>query len=71
MIPVLLRPLYLPAQIRNITGRPSIQDENDPETFEVPDDLEGDEDLADDVSTHELDAADDEDYNVTQHVHNA
>lgn len=70
-IPVLPRPPYLPALVGNITGHPSIQDENDPETFEVVNDPEGDEDLADDVSVHELDAAEDEDYDNTQHVRNA
>ncbi len=34
-------------------------------------DPEGDEDLADDISVHELDTADDEDYDATLQVHNA
>jgi hypothetical protein len=52
----------LPASIQAITGRPSVQDEDDPDTFEVANDPEGDEDFADDISVNELDAADDLDY---------
>lgn len=71
VIPVWSRSLNLPASIEAITGRPSIQDEDDPETFEVANDPESDEDLADDISVHELDAAEESDYDYTQHVRNA
>ena len=70
-IPVLPRPPYLPALVESITGHPSIQDENNPETFEVVNNPEGNEDLADNISVHELDAADNKDYDTTLQVHNA
>ena len=71
VIPVQSRPPNLPASIEAITGRPNIQDDDDPDTFEAPNDPEGDEDLADDISVDELDAASDDDYDNTQRVRNA
>jgi len=70
-IPVLSRPRYLPTSVEGDSEYPSIEDEDDPETFEVANDPAGDEDLADDISVDELDAADDEDYDNTAHVRNA
>ena len=71
LIPVRPRPLNLPASIQAITGRPSVQDEDDPDTFEVANDPEGDEDFADDISVNELDAADDLDYDNVQRARDA
>jgi len=68
VIPVQSRPPNLPASIEAITGRPTIQDD---ETFEAPNDPKGDEDLANDISTNELDAASDGVYDNMQRVRNA
>lgn len=71
VIPLLPRPPRLPASIESITGRPSVQDEDDPDTFEVANDPEGDEDLADDINVNEFDAADDLDYDSVQRTRDA
>ena len=43
-------------------------DDNDLDNFEIANDLEGDEDFADDISTNEFDGADDPNFDNVQHT---
>jgi hypothetical protein len=57
---VAARPPNLPVSVETITGRPSIQDEDDSKYLEAENDPEGD--LANGVTANEVDAAHDPTY---------
>src|SRR5436190_4441971 len=72
IIPVQSPPPNLPTSRGAITGQDDLSyDDNDLDDFEIANDLEGDEDFADDISTNEFDGADDPDYDNVQHTRDA